>query len=166
MTNLLDPQRAFALLLGVRDYKSPAEYHPLPSCRASVERLYALLTDTGPDARMWKLPPERVCMPAEPVTTDDARVALADAVDRDLDALLVCISCHGARFADTHTDASELHLALSSSLAEHPGSHWRFGEIESKLGEAAQRIKHIVLIIDACYADGLEVRDRERGMSA
>jgi hypothetical protein len=158
MDELPDPGRAYALLIGVAEYDDLA-YAPLSSCYGSVEKLAWMLTDQ--DGDMWRLSAspagQRIKVLGPRVTADAARLALDEATQqKNLDSLLVCISCHGRRYDDWHR-TSGLHLAMTSSRQGNEGTHWGFQEISHVLARASRRIDHILLIVDACYADGLSV---------
>lgn len=158
MTELPNAQGAYALLIGVQRYAgSPDKYQELPASRGSVERLRELLTDTSEDKVMWGLPSAQVVAPEEP-NADTARLALKDVLSRaDIDTLLVCVSCHGKRF-DSGFGPEGLHLAMSNSDFDSPGTHWYFAELQRDLERAHSkgRIRQILLIVDACYANDLE----------
>lgn len=156
MATLPDPNKAYALFIGSEHFNDP-EYRQLPSCRESVTDLSALSAD--PAGIMWRVPPHRLKV----LGRDDGRVALLDAQaalkdalrSEDLDALLVCVSCHGRRYPND----PELYLAMTDSDSDLPGTHLRFGDIRNLLVRIARnrRVKHVLLIVDACYADGTEV---------
>ncbi len=156
MAGLPRPGESYALLIGVERFRDQDNYLPLASCRRSAGRLYQLLTDQ--DGNMWRLPPERVRFIPEAddaVSADDARVALEEAADQeDVRSLLVCISTHGRRF-DPDLGPPGLHLAMSTSRFDIPGTHWHFDEIARVLKLAARRMEHILLIIDACFSHSL-----------
>lgn len=158
MDELPDPNKAYALLIGVAEYDDPA-YEQLLSCYSSVQKLAQMMTDQ--DGDMWRLPAtpprHRINVLGPRVTADDARLALDEATQQqNLDSLLVCISCHGRRFDNWHRTQG-LHLAMTSSRQDNEGTHWGFQEISQVLARASHTIDHILLIIDACYADGLSV---------
>jgi hypothetical protein len=156
MTRLPEPDSAYALLIGVGDFDDPM-YNHLPSSYQSIEKLASLLTD--PDGVMWRLPPSRINVLGPKVIADEARQALKDATEQEnLRALLVCVSCHGHRYDEWHRP-SGLHLAMTSSQHDLDGSHWRYDEISQSLARAKEErgIKHILLIVDACEANGLSV---------
>lgn len=150
------------MLIGVEKFCDD-DYPPLPTCRGSIDKLYDLLTDQH--GNMWRLSPEQVNLVTEPITADDAQIALEAAVEReDVHSLLVCISTHGRRY-DLDLGPPGLHLAMSTSRGQTPRTHWRFDEISKVLERARRRIRHIVLIIDACYAHGLAVGPEVSGMA-
>jgi hypothetical protein len=154
---LPDPDRAYALLIGVGEFDDRS-YRSLPSSNRSVEQLASMLSDA--DGDMWRLPAEppgdRISVLGPRVTVGQARRALHAATHKEnLDSLLVCISCHGRRYDDWHRTPG-LHLAMSDSDSDIGGTHWHFEEISQELERAKHKIKHTLLIVDACYADGLE----------
>jgi Caspase domain len=156
MTGLPEPGSAYALLIGVGDFDDPM-YKALPSSYRSIEKLAGLLTDR--DGIMWQLPPSRINVLGPQVTADEARLALKEATEQEnLQSLLVCVSCHGHRYDEWHRPPG-LHLAMTSSLRDLDGTHWRYDEISQSLARAKEerKIKHILLIVDACEADGLSV---------
>lgn len=171
MGALPDPRSSYALLIGVENYHARRRYQPLPTCRSSARRLAELMRD---QELMWRLPPDRVELlgdrdgTAVDVTAQQARVALYEATMRpELEggALLVCVSCHGHRFPNDGRYPRGLHLAMSDAHPGVPGTFLRFKEIEDMLAQA-KRIKHRLLIIDACYANDLELRDSQGRVSA
>jgi hypothetical protein len=154
MTGLPEPRTAYALLIGVKTFNDEL-YKPLQACYSSVEKLAELLQAEGSNA-MWQLPADRIELLGPVVTAPEARAALKKAVDSpDLKALLVCVSCHGKRYDDDGYSPPGLHLAMTDSDSELPGSHLHFDEISKLLGQAARDrdIPHIVLIVDACWSD-------------
>jgi hypothetical protein len=158
MAGLPEPNRAYALFIGVGEFDDPT-YKPLPSSHGSVEELARLMR--ARDGVMWRLPEDRIKVLGPRVTADEARIALNEATEMEnLQALLVCVSCHGHHYYD-RPRPSELHLAMTSSQHDIDGTHWRFDEISRALKRAkdTRKIKHILLIIDACEADGLSVPD-------
>lgn len=165
MLGLPDPRRAYALLIGVENYPRSAQpYQALPASRHSVGRLHDLLTDTGSEGVMWRLPRSRVNLLTDP-SAEDASAALLDATTRqDVDSLLVCVSCHGSRY-DPGVGPPGLHLAMGTSRRDRPGSHWHYDEIRRDLqrAHAQGKIRQILLIVDACYADGLGEQEGQAG---
>jgi hypothetical protein len=119
---------------------------------------------------MWRLPPNRVRVLDEPISADEARIALYEtATGEQFKSLLVCISTHGRRF-DSDLGPQDLHLALSTSRADIPGTHWRFSEISRVLQRVRrERNADILLIVDACYSETLTLvpeYDAQSGESA
>jgi Caspase domain len=164
MTRLPDPAAAYALLIGVGEFEDAAHYAPLPSAHASVGKLAALLRDRDSRHAMWQLPDDRIEVLGPAVTADQARKALQHAVSRPgLAALLVCVSGHGHRYSDDGSHPPGLHLAMTNSSCDLPGSHWHFEELRSSLARAAATVRHIVLIVDACWADGASVEPGQAG---
>lgn len=169
MAGLPEPGTAYALFIGVEEFDDPL-YRPLPTSRASVAELAGMMAD--PDGIMWRLPAGRIdSFPGAGgrITAKEARTALKRAVQAEnLQALLVCISCHGYRYPDDGHNPQGLHLAMSDSDTELPGSHLHFNEIRNLLEQAARDrgIKHILLIVDACLADGTKVHPGQGGGDA
>lgn len=158
MAGLPEPGAAYALLIGVSEFEDSSAYKPLPSTHASVTKLAALLKAEESGHTMWRLPQDRIKVLGPEVTADEARKALQYAVSmKNLDALLVCISCHGHRYPDDGHHRPGLHLAMTSSIRDIPGSHWHFDEVRNSLELAAAKVRHILLIVDACWADGTSV---------
>jgi hypothetical protein len=86
-----------------------------------------------------------------------------------LKALLVCISCHGHRYDDDGNSPRGLHLAMSDSDMDLPGSYLRFDEVSQLLGQAARArdgIPHVMLVVDACMSDGEKADDSQGGGAA
>lgn len=178
MGPLPDPESAYALLIGIDNF-TDENYKSLPGSRNGISRIYDLLTD--PEGVMWRLPEDRVHrlggtwteypqggtpnLVQEPVTADQARIALRKAVDQPgLHSLLVCISTHGMRYPASEAQPG-LHLAMASSVHDIPGTHWHFDEISRELTYASNTVTHILLIVDSCYADGLSMPEGD-GMTA
>jgi hypothetical protein len=160
------PEAAYALLIGAGEFEDAACYGPLPGAYRGVTRLAELVQAAEGDHAMWRLPQDRVDVLGPAVTTDDARRALQRAVSRPgLEALLVVIGCHANRYADdgqylaAQYPAGQypagLHLALTNSTWDLPGSHWHVVEIRRVLAQAAARVRHIVLVVDAGQADAV-----------
>lgn len=158
MADLPAPGSAYALLIGAADFSDSAHYAPLPSAHKSVGKLAELLQAEHSEHAMWQLPDDRIEVLGPAVTADEARKALQVAVtEKNPAALLVCISCHGHRYPEDGHNPPGLHLAMSNSFRDLPGSHWHFDEVRNALAVAAEKIKHILLIVDACWADGTAV---------
>lgn len=156
MAGLPEPDRAYALLIGVGEFDD-STYRPLPSSHGSVAELAGLLM--AQDGVMWRLSEDRIKVLGPRVTADEARIALKEATEKEnLGALLVCISCHGQHYDNWHRPP-ELHLAMTSSHHDIDGTHWRYDEISQVLARAKvlRKTKHILLIVDACEADGLSL---------
>jgi hypothetical protein len=153
------PEAAYALLIGAGEFEDAACYGPLPGAYRSVARLAELVQAPDGDHAMWRLPEDRVDVLGPAVTADEARRALQRAVSRPgLEALLVVIACQANRYADDgQFPAGQfpqgLHLALTNSTWDLPGSHWHADEIRRVLAQAAARVRHIVLVVDAGQAD-------------
>jgi hypothetical protein len=169
MAGLPEPDSAYALFLGVEHFED-AMYASLPTSRAAVGELARLMGD--PMGVMWRLPPDRIKILGQDdgqVTTRQAQAALKEATEGEhLDALLVCISSHGQRYPDDGYHPRGLHLAMTDSDADLPGTHLHIDEICDLLVQAAryQRIRHVLLIVDACYADGTKVQPGQGGGDA
>ena len=162
MVRLPDPRTAYALLIGASEFDDSSYYQPLPSCQASAKRLAELM---GTDGVMWRLPLDHINVLIGRVSADEARAALDEVCGKpDLKFLLVCVSCHGRRYDET-AGPPGLHLALSGSRAHLPGTHWHFSEIERMLTTPPMKNKHILLVVDACEADGLAM-GRRNGQSS
>ncbi len=154
------PGRSYALLIGVSEFSDSASYQPLPSTFASVEKLGELLRATGDGLPTW----QHVEVLGPCVTADAAREALEIAVSAPrLNELIVCISCHGHRYSEDGHHRAGLHLVMTNSVQSRPGSHWHFDEVRNVLEAAANKIKHILLIVDACWADGVSIEPGQGG---
>jgi hypothetical protein len=171
MNGLPNPKSAYALFIGVGRYNSPA-YGPLPGCPAAVGELADMMAKPAPDGLMWRLPSDQVCVLGRDdgqVTLAQARVALTDAAWRPgLDSLLVCVSCHGFQYPNDGVNPDGLHLAMSDSDLKDPSSHLRFEDIYYQLEVAHRRrgVRHILLIVDTCFAEGARVRPGQGGRDA
>jgi hypothetical protein len=171
MNGLPDPNSAYGLFIGVECYDNPA-YGPLPGSRAAVGQLADMVAKPDPDGLMWRLPSDRVCVLGRDdgrVPLAQARAALTDAAWRPgLDSLLVCVSCHGFQYPHDGVNPDGLHLAMSDSDQKDPSSHLRFDDIYYQLEVAHRRrgVRHILLIVDTCFAEGARVRPGQGGPDA
>jgi hypothetical protein len=169
MAGLPEPDAAYALFIGVEHFED-AMYASLPTSRAAVSELARLMGD--PEGVMWRLPPDRIKILGQDdgrVTTRQAQAALKEATEGEqLNALLVCISSHGQRYSDDGYHPRGLHLAMTDSDADLPGTHLHIDEICDLLVQAAryQRIRHVLFVVDACYADGTKVQPGQGGGDA
>jgi hypothetical protein len=143
-----------ALLIGVSEFDDGASYQPLPSTSASVQHLAKLLHSSAAGSTPW----HTVTVLDAQVKADDARHALREAVSTKLDTLLLCISTHGHRYSDDGHHPAGLYLAMSNSYRDLRGTHWSFDEVRDELAAASGKVRHIALIVDACWADGVAVQ--------
>ncbi|MET8779536.1 caspase family protein [Nocardia sp. NPDC004654] len=145
MTDVPDPQRSRAVLVGVSRYPKMSEARQLPAVEASVLELAKLLCDKA----IWGLPPENCVVLQNSADADTVVQAIRSAASTATDALVFYYAGHG--LSDPVMDDG-LGLALSSSY-EPGGTHTalRYEHVRREFLVQARAARRLVLL-DCCWS--------------
>lgn len=142
MTELSDPARSRALLIGAHSFTDP-DLEPLPAVARNLDRLAELLRDPS----VWGLAADHLSVLAEP----DRDQALGEAgrlADEAEDTLLVYYAGHGF----VHDLSNELYLALPRTDPRRLYTALRYQDIRELLLGPQVRARRKVVILDCCWS--------------
>ncbi|MGW4977538.1 caspase, EACC1-associated type [Streptomyces mirabilis] len=142
MTELSNPARSRALLIGAHSFTDP-DLEPLPAVARNLDRLAELLR--GPS--VWGLDAGHLSVLAEP----DRDQALGEAgrlADEAEDTLLVYYAGHGF----VHDLSNELYLALPRTDPRRLYTALRYQDIRELLLGPQVRARRKVVILDCCWS--------------
>ena len=148
MTDIPDPHRSRALLVGVADYPRMPPERQLSTVRPGLGRLAELLQE--PD--IWGLPAENCKVLDQPADSDTVVSELGRAAKEASDALVFYYAGHG--LVDPVVGEGELHLGLPQSY--EPGGTQlalRYAHIRREFHLSAH-IKRRLVILDCCWSGG------------
>ncbi|WP_431959203.1 caspase, EACC1-associated type [Actinacidiphila sp. bgisy160] len=137
--------RSRAVLIGVSQYEHSRDFSNIPSARANVARLRAVLVSGG----LGRFIPRTVETLAEARTRDRALRLIGTAAAQAQDLLLVHFTGHG--YVDLATGEPELYLMTRESTkdgARLDGIPYR--DLLRLL--ASSRAERVVLVLDCCYS--------------
>lgn len=142
MTELSNPARSRALLIGAHSFTDP-DLEPLPAVARNLDRLAELLRDRS----VWGLDAGHLSVLAEP----DRDQALGEAgrlADEAEDTLLVYYAGHGF----VHDLSNELYLALPRTDPRRLYTALRYQDIRELLLGPQVRARRKVVILDCCWS--------------
>ncbi|MFF1742950.1 caspase, EACC1-associated type [Streptomyces mirabilis] len=142
MTELSNPARSRALLIGAHSFTDP-DLEPLPAVARNLDRLAELLRDPS----VWGLDAGHLSVLAEP----DRDQALGEAgrlADEAEDTLLVYYAGHGF----VHDLSNELYLALPRTDPRRLYTALRYQDIRELLLGPQVRARRKVVILDCCWS--------------
>ncbi|GHD43741.1 hypothetical protein GCM10010317_016670 [Streptomyces mirabilis] len=142
MTELSNPARSRALLIGAHSFTDP-DLEPLPAVARNLDRLAELLRDPS----VWGLAADHLSVLAEP----DRDQALGEAgrlADEAEDTLLVYYAGHGF----VHDLSNELYLALPRTDPRRLYTALRYQDIRELLLGPQVRARRKVVILDCCWS--------------
>ncbi|MFD9278980.1 ABC transporter substrate-binding protein [Streptomyces mirabilis] len=142
MTELSNPARSRALLIGAHSFTDP-DLEPLPAVARNLDRLAELLRDPS----VWGLDASHLSVLAEP----DRDQALGEAgrlADEAEDTLLVYYAGHGF----VHDLSNELYLALPRTDPRRLYTALRYQDIRELLLGPQVRARRKVVILDCCWS--------------
>ncbi|MGW1757107.1 caspase, EACC1-associated type [Streptomyces mirabilis] len=142
MTELSNPARSRALLIGAHSFTDP-DLEPLPAVARNLDRLAELLRDPS----VWGLDAGHLSVLAEP-DRDQALDEAGRLADEAEDTLLVYYAGHGF----VHDLSNELYLALPRTDPRRLYTALRYQDIRELLLGPQVRARRKVVILDCCWS--------------
>ncbi|GAA1172900.1 putative caspase-like protein [Kitasatospora gansuensis] len=141
MTELSDPARSQAVLVGVHGYRN---LENLPAVAYNLAGLKGVLTDPA----VWGLPGEACTVISQPTSAGQVLDTVRERAREARDTLLIYYAGHG--LTDPHTD--ELYLALPDSDREREYTSLRYEYLRRAVLDPQARAQRTVVILDCCYS--------------